>query len=108
MAWAMRFSLVACCLASANHSRYSRRQLGAKFWKVWEALGWDLRASVNSGGIGSWGLGALTTLFLAAMGLVYSPLSMKVLACLSHCSNCFLLGRSSREAILPREPMPSC
>src|ERR1700744_3700772 len=109
MAWAMRLSRVSGRLASAIHSMYSRLQLGLKAAKTLEAALLDLRAEASSGGVSSAGLAARAMVcFLslrAAMGLVYSPLSMKAAACLKRARSCLLEGRSLGLVMRPTEPM---
>src|SRR5580658_9822566 len=102
----MRLSRVSGRLASAIHSVYSRLQLGLKAAKAAEAFLLALRALVNSDGTSISGFGALTTLFLAEIGLVYWPLSMKAVACLRKPSSSLLEGMSLMEVMRPREPMP--
>src|SRR5882762_10434164 len=109
MAWVILLSRVFGRLASAIHSMYSRLQLGLKAAKTAAAFLLALSACVSSAGVSSEGAGVLTTLLRAAMGLVYSPRSMKPAARRSRSSICLLEGRSFTLAMRPSEPMPpSC
>src|ERR1700728_2709892 len=101
----MRLSRVSGRFASAIHSTYSRLQLGLKAAKTDDACLFFFKAAVNSGGASIDGFCGFTTLRLAAIGLVYWPLSTKAAAWRIHPSIRLSEGRSFKLVMRPRAPI---
>src|SRR5579863_1678013 len=101
----MRLSRVSGRLASAIHSTYSFLQLGLKSAKTAAAFLLAFSAFANSGVGFAGGAGAFTTFCRAAIGLVYSPLSMNATACFNTPSISFFGGRSATLVKRPSEPI---